>query len=162
ATGLLGLAVLGLLAGIILRIARKDGTVVEIPVSPGDKIELVERPQAAGPAMVRADKDRPFVLRRGDKAVRDYRTFGEAFTELQAGDVIEVDGNGPFHLDGLEVIDRPLTLRATAGRRPFFVVPRAIKAEGVPMTIEGCDFDGRRANDFLTGGGAPWEFRNCR
>src|SRR5262249_51850967 len=33
---------------------------------------------------------------------------------------------------------------------------------GVPMTIEGCDFDGRRANDFLTGGGAPWEFRNCR
>jgi serine/threonine protein kinase len=56
AAGLLGLAAAGLLATIIVKITRKDGTVIEIPIQPGDKIELVERPQAATPTVERAEK----------------------------------------------------------------------------------------------------------
>ncbi len=118
------------------------------------------RPSAA-PAPV-PDKERPFVLLRDGKPVRAFKSLGGALNDQRPGDVIEVHGNGPFNLAGLEQVEKWLKLRAAPGYRPWFIVPQLIKATDATIDIEGCDFDTRDALRFFEGTGPSWEFRRCR
>lgn len=117
---------------------------------------------AAPLATAKADAEKPFVLNREGKSLRAFKSLGGALFDSKPGDVLEVHGNGPFELTGLEAIDKPLTLKAAAGYRPWFKVPRTIVVHNQPLDIEGCDFDCRDGQRLFEGSGATWEFRHCR
>jgi hypothetical protein len=122
----------------------------------------------------------PFVvLARGGKAERPFATLAEAVGSAAAGDTVEVRGDGPFWLDAAGVtVDRALTIRAGAGRRPVFKLAPAQPGQGrnkhlldiyAPVTLEGLDFDRtgdhegttrERAALFVQNG--PLRMANCR
>jgi tRNA A-37 threonylcarbamoyl transferase component Bud32 len=157
------LAVLAAVAGGVA--SRLGGPATGPDTPPASPPGPDENPPVVGPL---PDRDKPFVLLREGKAVRDFKTLGAAVNELQAGDVVEVHGNGPFPWTVAE-LPKPLTLRAAAGYRPFFVVPQTVLVKDVSLLIEGCDFDARLDREsrlheswFLDGGGDSWELRHCR
>lgn len=100
-------------------------------------------------AQALADRDRPFVLRRAKADQRqEFKHFAEAIAVQQAGDTIEVFGNGPFQVPRLAIEGgRGLKLIAAPGYRPLFEPAEALIA-GQPwiavnkgaVYLEGCDF----------------------
>src|SRR5207249_3127201 len=48
-----------------------------------------------------SDKEKPFVLVRGDKPAGEFKTFAGVVSDIQNGDTIEVHGNGPFEIGKL-------------------------------------------------------------
>jgi serine/threonine protein kinase len=126
-------------------------------------------------ALIAADLDKPFALIHGGRKVSEFKTAAAALAELQAGDELEVHGNGPFSLPQIELDGKGLVLRAAPGYRPRFV-PTASAAEqaksiGSPwfhvknaaLTMDGCEFDFvPAAGHMLVGKGGPWRMTKCR
>ena len=116
------------------------------------------------------DKDKPFVLLRDNKEVRAFKTLFGVFNEMQNGDAIEVHGNGPFALGLVRLQGKDLLLRAGAGYRPAFVPNRPLSQQDHAwfeikdgaLTVAGCDFRLPTNCIAFSGGGKPWELRNCR
>jgi hypothetical protein len=135
----------------------------------GADVDRVARTAATG-------TDKPFVLVRGGGDRLGFATFAEALAERQAGDVLEVHGDGPFPVPALQADDKGLTLRAAPGHRPVFVARVEegarrpwLAALGGEVLVEGCDFrcDVIFPGWFFDGGpeppsAAPWTFRGCR
>jgi hypothetical protein len=95
-----------------------------------------------------ADREKPFVLVRDGKPVREFKTAAGLLAEMKDGDAIEVHGNGPFELPLIRLDGTGLTLRAAPGYRPRFVPAGNVRPEHVtwiwvqraPLRLEGCDF----------------------
>jgi hypothetical protein len=76
-----------------------------------------------------------------------FATLADAVAGAQAGDVIEIRGNGPF-VSGPIAIDKALTIRAAEGFRPILLLnsgarplPQPLfKATG-PLVLEGLDLE---------------------
>jgi serine/threonine protein kinase len=159
---LLGIALAG---QIVLRITSKDGKVREVPLNPGDKIEVVQAEQGSGTA-------KPFVLRRPGGAARAaFAQPADALDALRDGEEIAIHGNGPFAFRKIQLRDKGLSLRAAPGFRPVIVAreddlgpaPAAwITLEKTSLVLEGCDVRCPADRTAFAGGGASWEFRNCR
>ncbi len=123
-----------------------------------------------------ADLDKPFVLIRDGKQVRDFKTVAGVLAELTAGDEIQVHGNGPFVLPQVYLTDKGFTLRAAPGYRPRFIPsPSAaeqaaspahspwLHVQGGAVTLDGCDFDFvGNAGHMAIGSGGPWRITRCR
>jgi serine/threonine protein kinase len=165
ATGAAVLLVGVALAGqTILRITGKGGKVREVPLQPGDKIEVV---QSEG-----SGERKPFVLRRPDGPSRAaFGDLADALAALRDGEVVEIHGNGPFTLGEVHLRDKTIHLRAAPGFRPVIVAreeelppaPAAwITLEKASLVLEGCDVRCPADRTAFAGGDASWEFRNCR
>ena len=162
---LLGVALAG---QTILRITSKDGKVREVPLNPGDKIEVVQSEEGSGE---KADEAKPFVLRRSGGAARAaFAHPADALAALQDGEEIEIHGNGPFDFRKVHLQGKSVNLRAAPGFRPVIVAreddlgPAAawITLEKTSLVLEGCDVRCPPNRTAFAGGGASWEFRNCR
>jgi hypothetical protein len=166
-------------AAIIIRIKSPDGQVTEIKVAEGSTVEISNKDEdkkPAGQAPIPPpavnkipDKDKPFVLLRAGKTVREYKTIAGILAELQNGDVIEVHANGPLYLPRIALFDgKSLKLRAGPGYRPRFVpVPGLrvedghwIRVENAPVLLEGCEFL-QMGQHGISGSGDLWEIRRC-
>jgi serine/threonine protein kinase len=122
------------------------------------------------------DLDRPFVLIRSGKKFSEFKTAAGALAELQAGDELEVHGNGPFALPLINFDGKSLVLRAAPGFRPRFVPSKtaAEEATKIPsspwlyvknaaLTLDGCEFDFLPGAAFMAvGDGGPWRITHCR
>jgi hypothetical protein len=152
---------------IVLRITGKDGTVREVPLDPGDKIEVVQKQPTEEGKPALADKELPFLLRHAGAAKPEaFKHLTSTLFALRDGDVIEVHGNGPFPVVPVTLKEKGLTLRAAPGYRPRFVPAPGAKAGAwfgitdAALRVEGCDFVGFPATLF-GGNGPAWEVRNC-
>ncbi|HVA50298.1 MAG TPA: protein kinase [Pirellulales bacterium] len=125
----------------------------------------------AGIGATLPDRAKPFLLVREGKQAAEFKTIAGALGEMQAGDAIEVYGNGPFTLPIVNLDGKPFTLRAGAGFRPRFVRTEGAKQQfhsawitvnNAPLTLEGIELrEDLLAHNILHGGGAPWEIRRC-
>jgi hypothetical protein len=134
------------------------------------------RAKDAGVPAGSLDKDKPFVVVRKGGEGRAFKTFAEALAERQAGDAIEVHGNGPFAVPPAEVDGKGLTLKAAPGYRPVLVAQIEegarrlwLAVSGGEVVVEGCDFHSNTSfPGWLLDSGpepkpaAPWTIRNCR
>ncbi len=118
------------------------------------------------------DWPEPFVLVRDGKPLAEhYKHFTAALAARQAGDIIEVHGNGPFRVPSVRLEGgdaKPLSMRAASGFRPRFITaaqtspdPAWFHCSGAPLRLEGCDFFSTRPTAFA-GIGASMEFVKCR
>src|SRR5262249_21259755 len=102
--------------------------------------------QDTGQAGVNRPAGRPFViLSRGGRAEQPLATLAEAVAVAQAGDTIEIRGNGPFLTESLHIAQR-LILRAGEGFRPILRLGTDSVAAGgplmeiqAPLTLEGLE-----------------------
>jgi hypothetical protein len=164
--GALGLVALAVAAVVVNVRDRQGKEVARVNVPEDGSAEI----QPDGPPP--ADKDKPFVLSRADGGAGGaFARLEDALEALRDGGAITVHGNGPFPVAGVRLHRAGLTLRAAPGFRPVFVGPTdAPAAEGKPwfelertvVDVEGCDFRCPADRPAFVGGGAPWEFRNCR
>jgi len=161
-------------ATIIIRIKTPDGQITEIKAPEGSTVEVEHKaepekraPAAAAPKLL-PDKDKPFVLLRDGKPVREFRTFAGLRPELKNGDVIEIHANGPLHLPRIALDGSSLTLRAAPGYRPYFEGKDVtgggswIKVSNASLTMEGCDFRCPLVACSIQVEKGTAEIRNCR
>jgi hypothetical protein len=100
----------------------------------------------------------PFViLARDAGAERKFATPAEAVAAAQAGDTIEIRGNGPFVTEPLRIAQR-LILRAGEGYRPILRLgAESVAARGplmdirAPLTLEGLELQRLNASVFKPG-----------
>lgn len=123
------------------------------------------------PATPLADKENPFVLvQAGGKHREEFQTLQGAVGATNDGDVVEVQGNGPFVIGRIVLRDKGLRLRAAPGYRPRIVTSKTISGgyhwfniENGVLEIAGCDlYCGPVPYGSFAGSGPHWEFRNCR
>ena len=129
---------------------RNDGSPIASTTAPTPK-----------PAEVSSvDQDKQFHLLREGQLVRDFRQLPGALADLKMGDVIEIQGNGPFAVNLPEGLDKPLDIRAGQGFRPQLVFGEGRKTVRANMKFTGCDID-VLGGDFVAHG-ESLEFDNCR
>jgi hypothetical protein len=134
---------------------RPDGSDYGADVSrvlaPADAGKTAEPGAHTEPAP--ADKDKPFVVVHPGGGREEFKHFAAAAVILQAGDTVEVHGNGPFTFPHIELKAKGLTLRAGLGYRPRFVPAVEALAQphwvgwlslgpGGSLRAEGCDWSG--------------------
>lgn len=128
-------------------------------------------PSSTPAAAPLADKENPFVLvQSSGKHREEFQTLGGAIGATNDGDIIEVQGNGPFVIGRVVLRDKGLRLRAAAGYRPRIVTSKTISGgyhwfhiENGVLEITGCDlYCGPVPYGSFSGSGPHWEFRNCR
>jgi hypothetical protein len=86
------------------------------------------------------------VLDRGGRVGQKYTTLAEAVSVAQAGDTIEVHGDGPFVTEQVSITTIPLTIRAGQGYHPVLKLSLEgerqnaplIESDG-PLTLEGLE-----------------------
>jgi WD40 repeat protein len=119
------------------------------------------------------------ILARDGKAERPFATLAKGVAGARGGDTLEVRGDGPFWVDAAGVaVDKPMTIRAGAGRRPVFRLAPGGPGQArnkhlldvyAPLTLEGLDFDRtgdhegttrERAALYVQNG--PLRMANCR
>jgi hypothetical protein len=117
----------------------------------------------------------PFVILAQDKRAETwYPTLADAVKAAQSGDTIEIRGDGPFESGPVDLGNKALSLRASAGARPTlrFVsaderkYARFIQTKA-PLSLEGLEFD--RAGDaskqiayLIDSTDQPLRMANCR
>jgi WD40 repeat protein len=117
-----------------------------------------------------SDAPKPFVVvRAGGKDRQEFKRFADAVSTLRNGDEIEIHGNGPFSVPAIRLDNKGLVIRAAPGYRPVLVASGSLapdkawfEVRGGSLNLEGCDFHGGGEAVSFRGGGAPWEWRNCR
>jgi eukaryotic-like serine/threonine-protein kinase len=84
----------------------------------------------------------PFVVLAGKgQPERSFATLKDAVDKAQAGDTIEIRGNGPFRTAPI-FLDKALNLRAGAGYRPVLVhtTDGSLLYTTAPLVLEGLEF----------------------
>ncbi len=103
---------------------------------------------------LQGDPNKPFMRIPRKGKPESFKEFGELARRLQDGDIVEIQGNGPFAIAGQVLKARGLTIRAGKGYRPVIVrredpldhpdfVPemRAMfVVRGGPVAFEGLEF----------------------
>ena len=111
----------------------------------------------------------PYVILHDGQAVGEFADLPVQRLEYRVGDVIEVRGNGPFHLPRIAT-DRGLILRAAEGFQPVFVPDDTVLANEHwimiakgPLRLEGCEFRRMRLDDLdiFAVFGDSFEIVNC-
>ncbi|MDB5386305.1 MAG: Serine/threonine protein kinase [Planctomycetaceae bacterium] len=140
-------------------------------------ISAIRKNNSTGPekASGNADLDKPFALIRNGQKVSEFKTGAGALAELQAGDELEVHGNGPFTLPQIHLEGKGLVLRGAPGYRPRFV-PTTSAAEQMrsiynpwlwvkngALELDGCEFDSIPGTGHMfVGEGGSWRITHCR
>jgi serine/threonine protein kinase len=117
-----------------------------------------------------SDAPKPFVVvRAGGKDRLEFKRFADAVSTLRNGDELEIYGNGPFTVPAIRLENKGLVIRAAPGYRPVLVAGKSVtdrqawfEVQGGALNLEGCDFQGGAEGVSFLGGGAPWQWRNCR
>src|SRR6202044_3169294 len=104
------------------RTVRHGGDSCELDVQRGERVTVRAVLSATPPKLGQtAAGTQPFVVLGGNgQPERAFATLKDAMDKAQAGDTIEIRGNGPFPTAPM-VLDKALTLRAGAGYRPVLV-----------------------------------------
>lgn len=148
-------------------LARGGKTIVTVKLAELAKAAPKKQPDKPAPEIIR-DKEEPFVVLRKGGGRDAFATLESAFDKLGGDSVVEIHGNGPFHVrNTLMLKDKTLMLRAAKGYRPQIHAPwkahsPLFQLDGVRLGVEGCDFRGPFVNGFVNGTGPAWEFDNCR
>jgi WD40 repeat protein len=128
-----------------LQCANWDKHITEIRFR---KVEIKELPPLTA-------EETPFViLAKGSRAETRHPTLAAAVAAAQAGDTIEIHGNGPFLTEPIVLLDKPLVIRAGSGYRPVVQLDRAFhdRKRGLihthaPLVLEGLDLWTDATND---------------
>lgn len=111
----------------------------------------------------------PYVILRDGKVVGEFPYLPLQAPVYRGGDVIEVRGNGPFHLPQI-VADREFHLRAAEGYQPVFVAADSVSPDQHwimvfkgALRLEGCEFRRMRycEHDMIGALGDSCDIVNC-
>jgi uncharacterized protein (TIGR03067 family) len=119
-------------------------------------------------AVVKTIVPEPFVLLARDaSAERRFATPSAAAEAAQAGDTVEIRGDGPFET-GPVLLDKALTLRAGKGHRPVLVYKGwgSLLRTTAPLVLEGLEINGEGHREegevLIQATGAPLRIAHCR
>ncbi|MBI3862752.1 MAG: protein kinase [Planctomycetia bacterium] len=145
---------------------RESRAVAKADSLKGDTGTVAPRPAQ------KPDQEKPFVLLRDGKLVREFKALAGALAELKANDEVVIHGNGPFTVGPVKVEGRGLVIRAAPGFRPRLVMSESVADELTPnpacltvrgaLSIEGCDLVGSVRVRFFDLGQGPFSLRRCR
>jgi hypothetical protein len=157
-------------------LTRGGRQIVQIVRKTSDPAPAVEANAVAARTPAAIEKQPPLpkviALIRNGQEVRSFATFAGLLADLEAEDVIELRGEGPFPVPHIKLDGKGLSIRAAPGFRPRLVNTDFVRAaagqpwieiQNASLRIEGCDLHCNTGeNTALAGGGGPWEIRNCR
>ena len=110
-------------------------------------------PSSTSDPLATQGRDKPFVLRRKAGGIQgEYKSLELALREVTEGDIIEVQSNGPFALNGIDHSGRSLIVKAAPGYRPRFDIKGQVKLQRGMLYWHGCDL-------WSDGGGKDVNFR---
>jgi serine/threonine protein kinase len=115
----------------------------------------------------KVNPEKPFALIRAGGDAREFKTWAGALSELQAGDVVEISGQGPYRMPGVPFNHLNVTVRAAEGSRPELVFNGMVYHNG-SLQLHGVDLICRDARQDEAGELASytvdshWVISSCR